>query len=276
MKGTYLLILTFIFLGFQSKAQNGKDEVLGGDVPKFIYSLIPGDTVCVGEIMTLTGFLEETRLGRVGGTWLTKEDSNVVFTANAVNTLANFLSPGNHSIYFHCGYNNLYYYVKIYVKPRPCPVTVLPYDTVCSNAEPFILNINPYQGNFTGNAVSSNLFYPANSITNSKNKVSFTFMDAGGCNITDDHYIYVEDCPMSIVSSDEQAAFNVYPNPSNGVFKIVGSTNFDVINVYNTSGQKVLTEYNNSVIDLTNKPKGLYLMDILIGGDMKKVKVYKE
>lgn len=59
----------------------------------------------------------------------------------------------------------------------------------------------------------------------------------------------------------------VFPNPSNGIFNISSEVAFTTIRVYNSLGQNIL-ETNHSQIDLSQHPRGMYLLEL--SSDSKK------
>jgi hypothetical protein len=71
---------------------------------------------------------------------------------------------------------------------------------------------------------------------------------------------------ISAVSDVKQTIFNVYPNPSNGVFTIeLDATEKHDITVNNALGQTVISTTNsgmNTIIDLSNFDKGVYTVEL--------------
>ena len=83
-----------------------------------------------------------------------------------------------------------------------------------------------------------------------------------------------------------KGGFSIYPNPSNGQFKlaVVGCENQNVkVNVYNSIGSIVyssnessnLISYNMN-LDLTQLAKGVYVAEILSGKTTKQQKIVIE
>ncbi|MEZ5082382.1 MAG: M6 family metalloprotease domain-containing protein [Bacteroidales bacterium] len=88
--------------------------------------------------------------------------------------------------------------------------------------------------------------------------------------------MYIDNVSVNVQTGEQEMAFKnyrsveIYPNPSPGVFTVscfTSSKNVNII-VYNAQGRLILNEmYDNSnpskIIDLTNQPKGLYLIHFL-------------
>ena len=74
---------------------------------------------------------------------------------------------------------------------------------------------------------------------------------------------------MNEVKDSILSKIAVYPNPSNGQFNFENLSNKEVeISVYSLSGvliQNSKSEATNVSIDLSNKPNGVYLLNIKYG-----------
>lgn len=69
----------------------------------------------------------------------------------------------------------------------------------------------------------------------------------------------------NITQTEKTNTFNLYPNPSEGVYNIdFNDSNPHLIGVYNVAGKLIhtATVSSKNKIDLTNQPKGLYLLKI--------------
>lgn len=64
---------------------------------------------------------------------------------------------------------------------------------------------------------------------------------------------------VSIETPHGNDKFNIYPNPSTGIFTISGNYNLINIEVYNLMGELILSQGNVGEIDLNAFPSGLYL-----------------
>ena len=73
--------------------------------------------------------------------------------------------------------------------------------------------------------------------------------------------IVVQD-PTSIKETFENK-FKIFPNPTNNVIKILGE-NFSTAEVHNLLGEKIISQTNETKeIDLSNLPKGIYLLSLI-------------
>ncbi len=75
-----------------------------------------------------------------------------------------------------------------------------------------------------------------------------------------------EPCIPTPVSLEylHQPNFNIYPNPTTGIFTIEGSANLAKVSVFNAFGIEVYRSEQAlpAVIDLTEQPKGIYLLRV--------------
>lgn len=82
------------------------------------------------------------------------------------------------------------------------------------------------------------------------------------------------------VNANELTAekFNLYPNPSNGKFKIEMTENNVFVTVTDITGKTVFAENvtSDSWIDLTNQPKGTYLVQIKSENGLRNEKIIIE
>lgn len=96
--------------------------------------------------------------------------------------------------------------------------------------------------------------------------------DANNCDIDSSDVIYIQSQHNNI-NNPETAFTHIYPNPSNGIFRISFEPMSDgehIIEVYSLSGIPVYREVkmlhfkddHTIVVDLTNQEKGLYLLKI--------------
>ncbi|MFT6167039.1 MAG: hypothetical protein ACJASF_001735 [Vicingaceae bacterium] len=72
------------------------------------------------------------------------------------------------------------------------------------------------------------------------------------------------------------AQIKVHPNPSTGIFTLEHSVSIQTFEVYNVNGQKVQIELVNNQLDLSEQPKGIYLLRVLLeSGEVVSKKLMK-
>jgi hypothetical protein len=99
-----------------------------------------------------------------------------------------------------------------------------------------------------------------------------------GCSALKTVSITVRPCTSINNSSAEQFNFNIYPNPSDGVFMIESDAPIFIIKVYNQLGMLVyqgLTENGKHNIDLSNQANGIYFVEVQNKNSLKTQKLIK-
>jgi hypothetical protein len=95
---------------------------------------------------------------------------------------------------------------------------------------------------------------------------------AGGENF--DEELSAEDV---ITSAEETTLFRIYPNPNNGRFTItIENKESALIEVYDVMGKQVFIENTNEArrkINISNQPKGIYMVNITVGNNLFTEKV---
>jgi len=95
----------------------------------------------------------------------------------------------------------------------------------------------------------------------------------------DNIYFKSSTIPTPVVTTEEDAKINIFPNPTNGVFKIQAlGQDIERLDIYNLSGQKLISIGNDQIqseteINLTGYPRGMYLIKISSGNktDIRKL-----
>ena len=76
--------------------------------------------------------------------------------------------------------------------------------------------------------------------------------------------VLINDLTVGVNEHNEDLDFKIYPNPTNGIFTISqNNTNKTEIEIYNMLGiliYKTLTINKHTIIDLSNQPKGIYIV----------------
>ena len=92
--------------------------------------------------------------------------------------------------------------------------------------------------------------------------------------ISDDYEFGYQICAFAIMPSQITSVnnignndfINIYPNPSNGLFNLSGSSQFESLRIIDITGKIVFNSkfqnFTNSKIDLINQPSGIYFITI--------------
>ena len=85
-----------------------------------------------------------------------------------------------------------------------------------------------------------------------------------------------EYCSQVFVDESNPADFQVFPNPVSDFLTVVSTYNSPTyLEIFNLKGQLVLSDNNTRLMDLTDLPKGLYLLKIVQGNSMAFKKIMK-
>jgi hypothetical protein len=76
---------------------------------------------------------------------------------------------------------------------------------------------------------------------------------------------------VGILEVDNNAAFNVYPNPSNGLVNISSSQNIAAVRIIDITGKSVV-ETNQTKIDVSTLNKGIYFVEVTLENGAKSTK----
>ena len=99
-----------------------------------------------------------------------------------------------------------------------------------------------------------------------------------GCSALKTVSITVRPCTNLADLNVEQFNFNIYPNPSEGVFMIESDAPIFIIKVYNQLGMLVyqgLTENGKHNINLSNQANGIYFVEVQNKNSLKTQKLIK-
>jgi hypothetical protein len=86
----------------------------------------------------------------------------------------------------------------------------------------------------------------------------------------------------SILENKKDDEFSIFPNPTTGLFTLnfpITAENNVAIEIYNTDGKLIhLQKFQNitTTIDLTGKPKGIYMINMTIKGEILNKKIWIE
>ena len=79
------------------------------------------------------------------------------------------------------------------------------------------------------------------------------------------------DITLSTNEMLENTAFNLYPNPANGMISVNGE-GFEKAEIYNIAGQKVM-ESSNAQIDIKALQAGIYMVKVFGNGSSEMLRV---
>jgi hypothetical protein len=154
--------------------------------------------------------------------------------------------------------------------------------SVCDNTAAFALTGgSPTGGTYSGSFVSGGIFDPI-AAGSGVYLITYTLTDSNTCTNSDTASINVDIC-SGISSAEGLLSFEVYPNPSNGVFNIAINkvANADVrIFISDIQGKVIFesvdsntnTQYNKE-INLSKYGKGVYFIKLASSTTIKVAKI---
>jgi hypothetical protein len=149
-------------------------------------------------------------------------------------------------------------------------------DTVCSDSVVVALSGGtPPGGIYSGSYVVGGNFYSGSSNVG-WNFITYTYKDSSGCQASALDSIYVENCVSGIATISAGSQFEVYPNPSTGIFNIKTPIGNNIVaEVYNDIGQLIIRKSiinGEAIVDLSVEAKGVYCLRFI--NDNKPGKVW--
>ncbi len=174
--------------------------------------------------------------------------------------------------------------VTVQVLDEPQPSIMTWNEVICSGESTQLIATEPSGATFnwspstglSNDKVNSPLATPTETTT-----YTVTATNAAGCSSTTEITIHVEDCTSvgveDGIGTKLAQMLQVQPNPSQGVFAI----NYELatpetvhLKVFNTIGQLIYQELNqneigtlNKTLDLSTQPRGLYYIELTVGGE---------
>jgi len=112
-------------------------------------------------------------------------------------------------------------------------------------------------------------------------QVAFLFTSKYGYNCYMDK-LKISEKETTLVEGPNQLPGLVFPNPSKGLFELQMNNNYKNISikVYNLSGKLVYSETQTPLkkytIDISSNPKGIYVLEVIAGGEKVNYKLVKE
>ena len=166
----------------------------------------------------------------------------------------------------------------ITVNANPTVSLTLPITLMCANwSATTLTGESPAGGTFTGTGVTGNQFNPATA-TVGNNVITYSFTDGNGCSAQVTNTIVVDLCAG--VEDLSASSIVVYPNPSNGIFRISANESvIEEIQVFDISGREIKIQptmnANEATIDLTSMSAGNYILKVKIDGKTVETKLNK-
>ena len=168
-----------------------------------------------------------------------------------------------------CGDSPLSDQLNILVHAIPVPF-IVGYEVVCENTEEIYFTDggsgNIYNWEVEGGIITQGAGTEEITILwgeHGDGSIVLTELSPEGCSVTTEPFnVSIEVCP----GIDEKTNDNirVVPNPTSGTFNIIG-TDYDLVKVFNYSGLLILqTDDPNTALDISGKPSGVYLVQIII------------
>jgi len=216
--------------------------------------------VCEGEEVTLAASVS-------GGTisWDNSVTDGVAFTASTTTTYTATADDNG------CTSTD-----DVVVTVNPLPLVSIGNDeTTCANYDPIQLAGSPSGGAFGGPGVSGNEFDPGTAGIG-VHTLSYTYQDANGCENSATQVITVDGC-ASI--DEEQAGFNLYPNPAHTYFEVESSIAIEEVKMISALGQEVnnlpieMLGQNKIKVTTINLNRGTYFVQIKTASDVFTQKV---
>jgi hypothetical protein len=162
--------------------------------------------------------------------------------------------------------------VPVIVNPIPA-VSINPFADVCTFTAPFTMsNGLPAGGTYTGDGITTNIFYPA-AAGEGSSIVTYTYVDVNNCSASALTTISVNNCLG--IDEKEQSYFSLFPNPNNGQFRVESSgTPMDHIIIYDAQGKMVFNESYPGIFtqefDLNAYSNGVYYIEISSDMEIKE------
>jgi hypothetical protein len=216
--------------------------------------------VCEGEAVTLSATASGGNI-----TWDNGVDDGVSFTATSTTTYTATADD-----------NGCIATDNLILTVNPLPIVTMGADqTTCINYDPIQLVGSPSGGTFSGPGVSGMNFNPSDAGVG-VHTVSYTYQDANGCENSAVQVITVEGCASL---NEEQAGFNLYPNPANTYFEVESTNAIEEVKVISALGQEVnslpieMLGQNKIKVTTINLNRGTYFVQIKTAKDVFTQKV---
>ncbi len=165
---------------------------------------------------------------------------------------------------------------EVLVTVNPLPLVSIGNDeTTCANYDPIQLAGSPSGGNFSGPGVSGNEFDPETAGIG-VHTVSYTYQDANGCENSVTQVITVDGC---VSLEEEEAGFNLYPNPAHTFFEVETINSIQSIKIISALGQEVkdllVENLNQNKIQVNTRylNRGTYIVQVATSNEVFTQKI---
>jgi hypothetical protein len=224
-----------------------------------------GTAVCIGSTASFT------LSGAVSYTWNTGFIGSPYAITPSATTVYTVVSTGSNN----CKGNKL---INMVVNPLPVIALSIPGATICVGES----------ATFTASGASTYTWMPTNvngavftaSPTSPLTIYNVMGTDNNGCENTTQFQVRVTQCVGIAETQAQNTGVVVYPNPSNGNFKMdFGSAGERELSVVNLSGQVILsfiTSERIETIDISDHAKGLYFVHCKMGNTTERFKIVYE
>lgn len=153
----------------------------------------------------------------------------------------------------------------ISVNAIPQVQLTLQQDTVCTTTTLITLSGgSPSGGTYSGPGVNGNIFDPATAGVGT-HYVLYEFIDANGCSATDSAAMVVDLC-TDIADMSAATAVTMYPNPTDGVVRIVANSDVQSLRVLDVQGREVyniMVNAKQADVNLSGFAAGLYFVRVM-------------
>jgi hypothetical protein len=164
--------------------------------------------------------------------------------------------------------------VNVTIHPLPSVSFTAPADTVCTVTAPITLSGgSPAGGAYSGTGVSAGMFDPAAAGVGS-HVITYDYTDANGCSNAATVTVVVEVCAG--VDAGNSLELGIYPNPNDGLFKLVvpvasaGDLRYEIADpkgvVVQRGGGEQPSGMFEASIDLSNYASGMYSIRVMMHG----------
>ncbi len=219
-------------------------------------------TICQGDTVVLT-----SSSGLATDIWSTSEVGSSIVVS----------SEGHFNVTTTNAYNCSSFSEMVYVYVNPLPeVTLGNMDILCVYNTPVLLeNGTPAGGTYSGNGVNAGMFDPSIAGTG-LTMITYTYEDTNGCSNSAQNGIIVDDCLG--INETVAGSFQVYPNPSGGLFNIVSDQlPIAAIRVFDSAGKLVkecsADQVQTLQLDIHSLASGIYNAEILSGAYIEHVQL---